>query len=187
MKRLLLLARHRRARPARDGARQGPVRSEDHRARASRKAIKIIGAGDRRLADHGSRRRSRLLPGRVRPDAEPDDVDAPEGRPRPEVLDRLRGSGRRTSRTSRSTRTSIRTRARSAVTYMPAGPADLRHEDAWRLVHGLEAEGDPRRARAAEDRAARDLEQLELGRVLLDREDRSPRARLVRHRSSGQC
>ena len=36
-------------------------------------AIKISGGRDRGLADHGSRRRSRLLPGRVRPDPQSDD------------------------------------------------------------------------------------------------------------------
>ena len=50
-----------------------------------------------------------------------------------------------------------------------ARAGDLRHEDAWRMVHGLQAEGDPRLARPAEVRGRGDVEQLELGRVLLDR------------------
>src|SRR6476620_9776941 len=67
------------------------------------------------------------------------------------------------------------------------GSADLRHEDARGLVHRYATEADSRGPRTAQVSAQRNLERRQLRRILLDREDRSRPARLVRNRSSGSA
>ena len=159
MKRLLfLLALAALALPATALA-KGPSEANDHRARASRKAITIIGPEEDGSPLMDLRGGRRLLPGSLRPAARPDAAGPAQGRSRAEVHDRLQGPGGDDE--SLTIQQDLYPYAQPyAVTYMTRRAEDLRHDDPGRLVHDATLK-DPRRAglpktaAAAEARGAR--------------------------------